>query len=430
MHVSAKACLVFASVLLAGEAYAQFPAIKLGSSPAPQLTVGRPVPLTPRETPALRPSDHHAVPTAPAVPAVRPQLKRPQPVFRAQGAPPPPLPPASIASGLSGDEAYNCGVVPYEDAGSCWDNCWGRCCDMCRGIPGAFTSIWQPGANRALFQSDHAFDSFISPVSNPFYLEDPRALTEVRPVFIYQRTPTFDGTTTRADIFYVGAQARVALSENISLIVSKLGYIWVDPNDATTDQDGFAEVHVGPKFTFIRNDESNTLLAAGVTFEIPAGSSEVGQATGDLSVRPYLSYGQTFFRDFTYGSFNFINTTGYSFRTDNERSEFVFTSVHVDFNIGNLNRFYPLIEANYFHYTRSGNNSTTMIPSNIEGADMANLGSTNVSGNNELNLSFGGRWKPAGRESFQLGAAVGFNPLGSNLTLKDLVVTTDLIFRY
>src|SRR5207248_5732234 len=46
------------------------------------------------------------------------------------------------------------------------------------------------------FQSDHAFDNFtcrgdlISPVSNPFFFEDPRALTEVRPIFIYQTAPS------------------------------------------------------------------------------------------------------------------------------------------------------------------------------------------------------------------------------------------------
>ena len=36
------------------------------------------------------------------------------------------------------------------------------------------------------FKSDHCLDSFISPVSNPFLFEDPRSLTEVRPIFIYQ----------------------------------------------------------------------------------------------------------------------------------------------------------------------------------------------------------------------------------------------------
>ena len=41
----------------------------------------------------------------------------------------------------------------------------------------------EPAGGRAcLVQSDHGFDNFISPVTNPSLFEDPRALTEVRPI--------------------------------------------------------------------------------------------------------------------------------------------------------------------------------------------------------------------------------------------------------
>src|SRR4029453_11983595 len=36
------------------------------------------------------------------------------------------------------------------------------------------------------FQSDRCFCRLISPVTMPFYFEDPRALTEARPIFMYQ----------------------------------------------------------------------------------------------------------------------------------------------------------------------------------------------------------------------------------------------------
>src|SRR5262245_41644746 len=39
------------------------------------------------------------------------------------------------------------------------------------------------------FASDHEFDSFISPVTNPFLAEDPRKLTELRPIFMFQTIP-------------------------------------------------------------------------------------------------------------------------------------------------------------------------------------------------------------------------------------------------
>ena len=47
-----------------------------------------------------------------------------------------------------------------------------------------------PCLTRGWFRSDHCFDQFSSPISNPFLFEDPRALTEVRPIFMWQTTPS------------------------------------------------------------------------------------------------------------------------------------------------------------------------------------------------------------------------------------------------
>ena len=47
---------------------------------------------------------------------------------------------------------------------------------------------------------------------------------------------------------------------------------------------------------------------------------------------PYFSIAQNFGRT-EYGSFNFMNTTGYTFRTDNTRSESFFSSFHLDYEI-------------------------------------------------------------------------------------------------
>src|SRR5262249_43771404 len=41
----------------------------------------------------------------------------------------------------------------------------------------------------AAFESDHDFDNFISPLTNPFLAEDPRKLTELRPIFMFQTIP-------------------------------------------------------------------------------------------------------------------------------------------------------------------------------------------------------------------------------------------------
>src|SRR5262249_57973091 len=45
------------------------------------------------------------------------------------------------------------------------------------------------GSGRKLFESDHCFDQFISPITNSFLFLDPRSQTMVRPIYIFQSTP-------------------------------------------------------------------------------------------------------------------------------------------------------------------------------------------------------------------------------------------------
>ena len=59
---------------------------------------------------------------------------------------------------------------------------------------------------RKPFQSDHNFDHFISPVSDPFYFEDPRALTELRPIFMFQSIPHNNPVFHGGNIEFFGTQ--------------------------------------------------------------------------------------------------------------------------------------------------------------------------------------------------------------------------------
>src|SRR5206468_3812680 len=129
---------------------------------------------------------------------------------------------------------------------------------------------------------------------------------------------------------------------------NKIGFIWSEPHNSGgpfQNHFGVSELHLGPKVTFIRNDNSNTVVAGGLIFEVPIGPAKVFQDTGSLSLDPYFSIGQNFGRS-DYGSFNFLNTTGYSLAVDNQRSDFFFSSFHLDFDYGNHKVFYPLIELN------------------------------------------------------------------------------------
>jgi hypothetical protein len=280
---------------------------------------------------------------------------------------------------------------------------------------------------RAGLQSDHCFDGAVSPITAPFYFEDPRALTEVRPIFMYQGVPSKSAGWNGGDLFFFGTQARLALSERFSIVLHELGFYSFNPNTPAPpirDGTGFAEVKLGAKYTFLRNAERNSAAAVGVMFEIPAGSDKVLQSTGDLSITPYLSYSQTLCRlPGGYGSLNVMGNMGYSFSIDNTRSEFFYTNLHLDYNVAGLNKIFPLIETNWIYYTKSG----TATNLGYEGADLINFGSATREGKNYLSLAAGLRYKFT--ENIIAGAAVQF-PVSQEKGLQDYRLTFDLIFRY
>lgn len=399
------------------------PAISV--SDAPLVTLGRPVPLG---TTLDRSSTGGALPDGQIRAAA---YMPPAPVNSVAGSPGPELsgptlalPPLSVpVSPTSSAEQYNCGVVtrsPGADP-SFWDKC-----------KGAFTSIpglggmGEFGGGRPLFQSDHSFDGFISPVTNPFYFEDPRSLTEVRPLFIYQGTPRGNPIFHGGDIEYVGLQGRLAITDCLSVVMTKFGEVWMEPHHPNADfgnHAGFAELILGPKYTFWRSEATGTLGAAGLNFDIPAGSRQVLQKTGSLTLEPYISMGQSFCQT-TYGGFHALGTFGYNLSVDNQRSDNLFLSLHLDFDYGDLHKIYPFLELNWFYYTTNGHAE----PVNFEGRDLFNFGARMISGHNEVSLAPGVRYKV--NECLQMGFAAEFPLNNSSRSLMDYRIMLDFIFRY
>jgi hypothetical protein len=332
------------------------------------------------------------------------------------GPMPPPPPP--------GDIGLNQGVVidkPLQH--SFWDKCKG---------------VFHQGGDRAsasgrcLFQSDHCFDYFASPVTVPFLFEDPRSLTELKPVFIYQGAPRSNPIFHGGNAEYYGLQARLAITERLSLTINELGFVTLNPFDTAADptgkfhqSTGFSEVWLGPKYTFLRSEDWKTVMAGGLLFQIPAGSPKVFQDTGTLSLAPYLSAAKNFCLPAGWGSLNLMGNTGYSFSVDKQRSEYYYLNAHVDYNIANTNRFFPFLELNWFHYTRGGQANDPGF--GFEGLDLANFGSHTVGGRDFLAISPGLRFKL--NEHIQAGAAVSW-PLLKQKEINDYRLTFDIIFRY
>lgn len=272
------------------------------------------------------------------------------------------------------------------------------------------------------FRSDHCFDGFISPVTNPFLFEDPRSLTEVRPIYFYQKIPNGQPDFGGGRLTYFGLQGRLAVTERLSFVINKLGGVWFTSGGGVPAGSGFAEVWLGPKYTFIRNEETGSLLAGGLQFQLPVGSTVAYQNTGSLSLVPWVTYGQNLFRENSWGSFNTLLGAGYAISTSKARSDYLTLSGHLDWDILNKHRFYPLVEMNYYLYTSNG--STT--PVGAEGRDVVNFGGQ-AKGQGLLTVALGGRVKIV--ENVQAGAAFEF-PIAGPRDLFRYRFTVDMIFRY
>jgi hypothetical protein len=320
---------------------------------------------------------------------------------------PPPIPPA-------GAGAFNAGAAVDQPLHRPF-------LDGCKDL---FNYNSHPSTNNGEWFKSDCFceESMISPVTNPFFFTDPRALTEIEPLFILQTAPKANGGGNSE--FY-GIQGSVALSERFSLVLNKLGFVSLNPSSPIDGFDkgtGFADVYLGPKFTFWRDESLRNAAAVGLTLELPVGSRAEFQNTGTLGLDPYVTYGQSF-GDSSFGSFNFIGEAGYSFAVDDRRAEFLHMSGHLDYDILRNHHWYPLLEMNYFYYTRRGDNTDL----NFEGGDLVNFGSRSLTGRSLLTIAPGLRYRF--NEWASIGTALEF-PLTGDKGLESFRWTLDVIFRY
>ena len=274
-----------------------------------------------------------------------------------------------------------------------------------------------------LFSSDHEFDNFVSPISNPFLFEDPRSLTEIRPNFIYQKIPSPQPNFQGGNIWTAALQGRIAITNRFSITLNKIGVTGVNSSSSSPlgDHVGLTELWFGPKVTVIRDEENGTLLAVGSQFHVPLGSGSVYQNTGKLSIVPYATFGQTFLKT-RLGSFNTLLAAGYSFSINNARSDYFYSSAHVSYDVGNYHRFYPVAELSWFQATTNGTSNVIK----GEGRDLVNFGGEGK-GSSLLTGALGARYKVT--KNIEVGGAYEI-PLVGNRDFFSQRFTVDLIWRY
>lgn len=267
--------------------------------------------------------------------------------------------------------------------------------------------------------SDRAFADFISPISNPLFFEDPRTLSEIRPIFAQHYIPESNPVLLGGDAQYFAVQARVALTERLSFIANKDGFIWLNSNNEAVipDDEAWADVAAGLKYNVIRDPSLPLIASIGGTFEIPCGSSGVLQGSGDGEFHLFGTAGV----GLTDRS-HWLSATGFRLPTDTQaRSQMWYWSNHLDYEF--IDTWYGLVELNWFHWMQSGDR----LPVNFEGGDLFNLGSTGVAGNDIVTLALGGK-KRFG-EMHELGAGYEV-PLTARKDVLESRIYVDLILRY
>ena len=272
-------------------------------------------------------------------------------------------------------------------------------------------------------RSDRCFDDFISPMINFVFFEDARNVTELRPIFVSHSVPDTIGAGVAAggSIQLFATQFRIALTDRLSLIAVKDGYIF-DNTDGALDtllDDGWADVSAGLKYNFLRDPCSGTLASAGFTYEIPLGSDDALQSVGDGEFHIFVTGGQRLLD----GNAHVLSSVGYRFPVDDDvQNSAVHWSNHLDVRLSD--RLYAVTEVAWWHWT---DESETGLALGVAGQDLFNLSSTNVLGNDLVTQNVGLKFKP--RRNVEAGVAYEF-PLTE---FKDVIedrVQLDLIVRY
>lgn len=272
------------------------------------------------------------------------------------------------------------------------------------------------GANRRPFESDHCFDGFINPITNPVLSKDPRSSTYARLLFINNNIPgssPFGG----GDLQAYAMQVNIALTERLAFTADKDGYAQLSPK-AGGNASGWLNLAAGLKYTLIRDVENQFLFATGLLYEMPSGSEAVFQSQGGGIFTPYITYAKEFGEDW-----HFMGTHGYSFGVDQTaNSSFFYHSLHLDREF--FDWFYPLVELNWFQYTQGGD----VLPRAIgEGDGLINFGTQGMAGRQMLSLAVGAAAKLT--HNIEAGAAYEIGVSGYKGVLNNRIVC-ELILRY
>jgi hypothetical protein len=243
------------------------------------------------------------------------------------------------------------------------------------------------------------WEGFQMPIVQPFLFEDPFITTGIYPYYAWHEFPSnsaFDGGN--ADI--VAVQARVAITDRLAFIATKDGRMRLNPDlSLLDDEEGWMNLAGGFKYALVQQPEEPFILSAALRAEVPTGGHDVLSGGSGVIVIPSISAA------WGLEDLHLIGGLGGQIPTDsNEYSTSGFYDLYVDYTVAPW--FQPFVQLSGMHWFDSGDGHRPVKLSNgavvtldqathalgvghFEGADVLNLGSKGVDGQDLVTAAIG-----------------------------------------
>lgn len=282
------------------------------------------------------------------------------------------------------------------------------------------------------------FETARRPISNPTLFDLALPTTNVHPIFIYHRLPSYVNTTLGplgmdGSVEIYALQFEVAFTERLSLVATKDGYVRFRPDapgTLWTKQSGFANIAAGLKYAFIYDPVNEFALSGTATYEFPTGNHDVYQGEGNGFLNLIVSTVKL------WDDLQVAGGAGVRLPFDGQMSTNSFISGHASYEV--VPWFIPLVEVNWHHVLDTGNGrpnffshalGLTPVVATFEGNDILNFGAANASQNRDfVSAAIGFRSRIT--DDVNVGFAYEVPLTDSNESIFDDRFTFDLIWTF